>query len=149
MMKSRRRIASVRPLDHVHQNRKRQLTKLGTTAQFAVHKSRGVKRRLGSKAADAVRADRRLISALPPKPEMSMRSSRTPLCAISGLMHRSKLPTPNAVPYSITSSVWASNVGEIVRPSAFAVFILISTGNLVGCSTGRSAGLAPLRILST
>ena len=31
------------------------------------------------------------------------------------------------VPYSITSSVWASNVGEIVRPSACAVFILIAT----------------------
>ena len=29
--------------------------------------------------------------------------------------------------YSITSSVWASNVGEIVRPSAFAVFTLIAT----------------------
>src|SRR6516162_8276782 len=33
--------------------------------------------------------------------------------------------------YSITSSACASNIGEIVRPSAFAVFMLISTGNLV------------------
>ncbi len=31
------------------------------------------------------------------------------------------------VPYSITSSAWASNAGEIVRPSACAVFILIAT----------------------
>jgi hypothetical protein len=34
-----------------------------------------------------------------------------------------------------------------LRPSAFAVSILITTSTLVGCSTGRSAGLAPLRIL--
>ena len=51
--------------------------------------------------------------------------------------------------YSITSSACASNVGEIVRPSASAVFILITTSNFVGCSTGRSAGFAPLMILST
>ena len=37
----------------------------------------------------------------------------------------------------------------IARPMAFAVFRLITRSNLVGCSTGRSAGFAPLRILST
>ena len=37
----------------------------------------------------------------------------------------------------------------IVSPSAFAVLRLITSSNLVGCSTGRSAGLAPLRIRST
>ena len=37
----------------------------------------------------------------------------------------------------------------IVSPSALAVFRLITNSNLVGCSTGRSAGLAPFRILST
>ena len=67
-----------------------------------------------------------------------------PLCANSGLMHCSRMYL-----YSITSSAWASNVDEIVRPSAFAVFLLIATSNFVGCSTGRSAGFAPLRILST
>ncbi len=36
-----------------------------------------------------------------------------------------------------------------VAPSAFAVFKLITSSNLVGCSTGRSAGFAPLKILST
>jgi hypothetical protein len=30
-----------------------------------------------------------------------------------------------------------------VRPSALAVFMLITSSNLVGCSTGRSAGFAP------
>jgi predicted ATPase len=51
--------------------------------------------------------------------------------------------------YSITSSARARIDGGIVRPSALAVFRLTIKSNLVGCSTGRSAGLAPLRILST
>ena len=53
------------------------------------------------------------------------------------------------VPYSITSSAPARIAGGIVRPSAFAVLRLITSSNFVGCSIGRSAGLAPLRILST
>ena len=46
---------------------------------------------------------------------------------------------------------WArsSSVCGIGNPSAFAVFMLITSSNFVGCSTGRSAGFAPLRILST
>ena len=51
--------------------------------------------------------------------------------------------------YSIASSARARNEGGTVRPSAFAVLRLITSSNLVGCSTGRSAGLVPLRILST
>ena len=43
----------------------------------------------------------------------------------------------------------ASTSGGIVRPICFAVLRLITSSNLVGCSTGRSAGLAPFRILST
>jgi hypothetical protein len=50
--------------------------------------------------------------------------------------------------YWITSSARASTDGGIVRPSVFAVLRLITNSNLVGCSTGRSAGLAPLRIRS-
>jgi hypothetical protein len=50
--------------------------------------------------------------------------------------------------HSITSSARASKEGGTVRPSALAVFMLITSWNLVGCSTGRSEGLAPLRILS-
>ena len=38
---------------------------------------------------------------------------------------------------------------ESVRPSALAVFMLITNSNLVGRSIGISPGLAPLRILST
>ena len=36
-----------------------------------------------------------------------------------------------------------------VRPRALAVFILTTSSNRMGCSTGRSAGLAPFRSLST
>jgi hypothetical protein len=50
--------------------------------------------------------------------------------------------------YWMTSSATASTDGGIVRPSAFAVLRLMTRSNLVGCSTGRSAGLAPFRILS-
>jgi hypothetical protein len=51
--------------------------------------------------------------------------------------------------YWITSSASSSSDGGIVIPSALAVLRLITNSNLVTCSTGRSAGLAPLRILST
>jgi GAF domain len=51
--------------------------------------------------------------------------------------------------HSITSSASASNVGGTSSPSALAVLRLITSSNFVGCSTGRSAGLAPLRIRST
>jgi hypothetical protein len=41
--------------------------------------------------------------------------------------------------YSITSSARASSVGGTSRPSACAVFKLITTSYLVGACTGRSA----------
>ena len=51
--------------------------------------------------------------------------------------------------HSITSSARSKNVSGIARPSALTVVRLMTSSNLVGCSTGRSAGLVPLRILST
>src|SRR6202011_6113999 len=51
--------------------------------------------------------------------------------------------------YSITSLAIASRVAGTTRPSAFAVLRLTTNSNWVGCWTGRSAGFAPLRILST
>jgi hypothetical protein len=65
------------------------------------------------------------------------------LRATTGLMHRSK-----KAPYSITWSARVSSVGGTSRPSALAVIRLMTRSNLVGCSTGRSAGFAP-QILST
>src|SRR5262249_50092239 len=52
-------------------------------------------------------------------------------------------------PYSISSSALVSSEGGISSPSAFAVLRLTISSNLVGCSTGRSPGLAPFKILST
>ena len=49
----------------------------------------------------------------------------------------------------ITSSARSSIAFGMVIPSAFAVLRLITRSNLVACSTGRSAGLAPFNILST
>src|SRR3979490_751379 len=51
--------------------------------------------------------------------------------------------------YSITSSARASSIGGTSRPSALAVLRLITNSNLVGCSTGMSAGFVPRRTLST
>src|SRR5262249_14839052 len=65
---------------------------------------------------------------------------------------RSVLAEPHdelALVHSITSSARASSVGGTARPSACAVLRLMTSSNLVGCTTGRSAGLVPLRILST
>ena len=51
--------------------------------------------------------------------------------------------------YSRTSSARARTEGAMVTPSAFAVFMLITSSKVVACSTGRSAGRAPRKILST
>src|SRR5919109_2408138 len=51
--------------------------------------------------------------------------------------------------HRITRSALAKTLGGMVNPICLAVFRLITSSNFVGCSTGRSAGLAPLRILST
>src|SRR5262249_45328231 len=51
-----------------------------------------------------------------------------------------------ASPHSITSSAVASRVGGTVRPSILAVWALMTSSNLLDCTTGSSAGFAPLRI---
>src|SRR5262249_8852643 len=48
--------------------------------------------------------------------------------------------------HSITSSAVARSDGGTVRPSSLAVWALITSSNLLDCTTGRSAGLAPLRM---
>src|SRR5262249_10887050 len=49
--------------------------------------------------------------------------------------------------HSITSSARAISIGGTSRPSVLAVLRLITNSNLVGCTTGKSPGFAPLRIL--
>jgi len=69
-----------------------------------------------------------------------------------GLKFYATLGSPSMVQvfrfYSMTSSARASSVGGISRPSALAVLRLMTNWYLEACSTGRSAGLAPLRIFS-
>src|SRR5262245_47803346 len=54
-----------------------------------------------------------------------------------------------APPHSITLSARKTRPAGISYPIASAVLRLITSSNVVGCSTGRSAGLAPLSILAT
>src|SRR5262249_55128364 len=51
--------------------------------------------------------------------------------------------------HSITSSAATCSVSGTVRPSALAVFMLITSSNFTGCCTGRSAGFSPRRMRST
>src|SRR5262249_9796878 len=51
--------------------------------------------------------------------------------------------------HSITSSASASSLSGTSMPSARAVLRLITNSNLVGCWTGKSFGLVPLRICPT
>ena len=60
-----------------------------------------------------------------------------------------RLPPCALHAYWITSSARSSRDGGIVIPSALAVLRLRTNSYFVGCSTGRSAGCAPFRILST
>src|SRR4051812_4109868 len=49
----------------------------------------------------------------------------------------------------ITSSARSSRSDGMRTPIVFAALRLMTSSNCLGCSTGRLAGLAPLRILST
>ena len=51
--------------------------------------------------------------------------------------------------YLITLSARTSTFGGIVRPICLAALRLMISSNFFGCSTGKSAGLAPFKILST
>src|SRR5262245_61314473 len=48
--------------------------------------------------------------------------------------------------YSITSSALESSVGGTVRPSILPVSALMTSSNLLACTTGKSPGFAPLRM---
>ena len=68
--------------------------------------------------------------------------------------HGRKVPRPavsrcSKRSYSITPSARTRKDSGTVSPSAFAVVTLTMRSNLLGCSTGRTAGFAPRKILST
>ena len=67
---------------------------------------------------------------------------------VSLLNPKSPNPLP-LTPHCITLSARASTFCGMVTPICFAVLRLITSSNSVGCCTGKSAGLAPFRILST
>ena len=87
---------------------------------------------------------RLLMSALPPKSGHCETLLGCLLCANSGSSASQKTRG-----YWMTSSAVASNDAGTVRPSALAVFRLMTISNFVGPCTGRSVGFSPLRILST
>ena len=82
------------------------------------------------------------MSALPPKADIGTQPRDVCFVPKADILRCGKERR-----YSITSSAMATRPGGKVRPSAFAVLRLITNSNLFGCTTGRSAGLAPLRIL--
>src|SRR5215471_12179760 len=91
-----------------------------------------------------------------------MRANRYPLTTITGAQRASgqthsrarshqdgaDLRADRSTAY-LVSCIRVCSVGGISRPSILAVVRLIMKSNLVGCSTGRSLGFAPRRILST
>jgi hypothetical protein len=48
--------------------------------------------------------------------------------------------------HSITSSARASSDGGTMRPNILAVWALTTSSNLLACTTGKSAGMAPFRV---
>jgi hypothetical protein len=58
-------------------------------------------------------------------------------------------PRWSSTGYSISWSARTSTDGGIVSRRPWAVFTLMTRSNRTGCSTGRSPGFAPFRILST
>jgi hypothetical protein len=83
--------------------------------------------KLGVQSETGIKPDIPLCSddvCFTPESGHSSARSRCPLCAKSGLPHRSKLRL-----YSITSSARASSEGGTLRPSALAVLRLITRSN--------------------
>src|SRR5262245_52116248 len=88
--------------------------------------------------------------------ELSCRKKKTDLRYLSGLL-RARRERPRdrraaeqryevAALHSITSSARPSSDNGIVKPSALAVFKLMTNSTFVACWTGKSAGFSPLRI---
>jgi len=68
-----------------------------------------------------------------------------------GVQLASKRPFPASRPTRHWVACVARTMisGGIVSPSAFTVFKLTTSSNIVSCSIGRSAGIAPFSIRST
>src|SRR5262245_54052054 len=78
---------------------------------------------------------RRLLRLRRERPRRSTAEQRDERAALHLLAH------------SINSSARNRNGSGIIRPSALAVVKLMTRSNLVGCSTGMSAGFAPQNLV--
>jgi hypothetical protein len=99
-----------------------------------------------------VKFGRRFVSAALSLPRTRLARARIgTMRARSRWPHRRSAKPLDEFPPShwITSSAVANSVSGMVRPSALAVFRLMTVSNLVGACTGNSAALSPLRIRST
>ena len=85
-----------------------------------------------------------MSAGLPPITDIARRGWHGSFVPIADIPRRSEKHR-----YSITSSARARISSGTFSPSAFATVTLTAMSNFVGCSTGRSPGFAPRRILST
>jgi hypothetical protein len=113
----------------------------GRTGSVEVGRRQFADVRVGSISTFFAEPTRPFMSAMPPIATKAVSRSETSRCATSRHMQCSKQHR-----YSITSSAMASSLSGTVRPSILAVEELMTNSNLLDCRTGRSAGLAPLRI---
>jgi hypothetical protein len=108
--------------------------------------SRGLSSTASRRCASVVwRAEKPICASR--KGEISQRTMLFASCLFPRSLHSTLVTRPSF--HLITLSALASTLGGIVRPICFAVLRLMMNSNLIGCSTGSSAGLAPFRILST
>ena len=84
------------------------------------------------------------LAMLPPWPSAWPVGIILGLFGLTGLAIKDKVRGSRKKSYSITSSAMARSDGGMVRPSALAAVILMTSSNLVGCSTGISAGFAKI-----
>ena len=90
------------------------------------------------------KADVRVESALPRTADIDRRGWHV---AFVPIPHSCTAATAN--PHSMIVSARSRKASGILSPNVLAVVRLTTRSNLVGCSTGISAGFAPRRILST
>src|SRR5262249_44208787 len=111
-------------------------------------------RRMSPEAAHCGQADRReRRSAFRRAAEVIGRAVRAQSDArdpyLSSTVHLLDRGHVEPAAYSITWSAVTCSAGGTVKPSALAVLWLMTSSNFVGCSTGRSEGLSPLRTRPT